>query len=305
MYGYNRNSGISWCRNYGDALHKYESTEPIRGRTVEPMRPLGQRRSVDAYSIVKRDDGVIQCVLYKTPVVTWYPDGLIEVRKDGWASTSTACFIMDVTNFGARIFNHSLCITVGGMETRIGDEPIQIRDGTLLNPLRDPTHTLIRGATTRVAKRYAEFIKYGSALCRLKPDGFSIQEANELFPKNEKGSMPDLLTGLHRPDYDQFSGELGKFLTYIGDTSEEKYLAYNKAMLGMAWSYGASTWGKAYEIKGSQLDEYTFKNAMKYLIMGIHRDEVFNEVLRDAGNIKRDPYIKYFRQGWKKYHLKT
>jgi hypothetical protein len=305
MYGYHRNSGISWMRDYGDALHKYESTEPIRGRKVEPMRPLGQRRSVDAYSIVKRDDGAVKCVLYKTPVITWYPDGLIEVRKDGWASTSTSCFITEVTGFSSRIFNHSLCITVDGLETRIGDEPIRIKDNTLLNPLRDPTHTLIRGATSKAAGKYEEFMKYGSALCRLKPDGFSIKEAEELFPKNETGGMPDLLTCLHRPDYDQFSSELDKFVAYISDTSDEKYLTYNKAMLCMAWSYGASTWGRDYEIKGSQLDEYTFKNAMKYLIMGIHRDEVFNEVLRDAGDVKRDPYLKYFRQGWKKYHLKT
>ena len=76
-------------------------------------------------------------------------------------------------------------------------------------------------------------------------------------------------------------------------------------MLCIAWSYGASTWGTGYVIKSSQLHEQTFKNAMKYLIMGIHRDEVFKEVLRDVGNIKRDPYLKYFRQGWKKYHLKT
>ena len=305
MYGHHRNSGISWMRDYGDALHKYESVEPIRGRVKEPMRPLGQRKSVDAYSIVKREDGAIQCVLYQTPVVTWYPDGLIEVRVDGYATTSTSCFITEVTGFSSRIFNHSICITVDRLETRIKDQPIQIRDGKILNPLRDPTHTLVRGATAKVTKRYAEFIKYGSALCRLKPEGFSMQEADELFSKDDKGNMPDLLTCLHRPDFDQFSSEVNKFVAYISDTSEGKYITYNKAMLCMAWSYGASTWGTGYVIKGSQLHEQTFKNAMKYLIMGIHRNEVFKEVLRDVGDIKRDPYLKYFRQGWKKYHLKT
>lgn len=304
MYGHHRNSGISWMRDYGDALHKYESVEPIRGRVKEPMRPLGQRKSVDAYSIVKCEDGAIQCVLYQTPVVTWYPDGLIEVRVDGYATTSTSCFITEVTGFSSRIFNHSICITVDRLETRI-KEPIQIRDGKILNPLRDPTHTLVRGATAKVTKRYAEFIKYGSALCRLKPEGFSMQEVDELFSKDDKGEMPDLLSCLHRPDFDQFSSEVNKFVAYISDTSEGKYITYNKAMLCMAWSYGASTWGTGYVIKGSQLDEQTFKNAMKYLIMGIHRDEIFKEVLRDTGDIKRDPYLKYFRQGWKKYHLKT
>ena len=304
-YGYLRNSCIGWMRDYGDALHKYESVEPIRGRTIEPMRPLGQRRSIDSYSIVKRSDGAIECVLYKTPVVTWYPDGLIEVKKGGWASMSTACFIEDVTGFKSRIFNHSLCVTVGGLETRIGGEPIQIREGKILNPLRDPTHTLIRGATAKVTKRYAEFIKYGSALCRLKPDGFGIQEAEEMFPKNEKGAMPDLLTCLNRPDYDQFASELSKFVVYLTDTSEEKYIAYNKAMICMAWAYGTNTWGKNYVVTGSKLDEKSFKNAINYLIMGLHREEIFKEVLRDEGDIKRDPYLKYFRSGWSKYYLKT
>ena len=59
MFGYSRNSGISWFRNYGDALHKYENTKDIRGRVKEPMRPLGHRKSVDSYSIVKLENGDI------------------------------------------------------------------------------------------------------------------------------------------------------------------------------------------------------------------------------------------------------
>ena len=54
-FGQYRNSGISWFRDYGDALHKYENTTDIRGRVEEPKRPLGHRKAVDNYSIRKAD----------------------------------------------------------------------------------------------------------------------------------------------------------------------------------------------------------------------------------------------------------
>ena len=96
MFGYARNSGVHWLRDYGDALHKYESTTDIRGRTEEPKRPLGHRKSVDQYSIVKEDDGTIACVLYRSPVVRFKPDGDIIVRDFSYPTVSTCYFIDEV-----------------------------------------------------------------------------------------------------------------------------------------------------------------------------------------------------------------
>ena len=117
-FGYQRNSGISWFRDYGDALHKYENTKDIRGRVEEPKRPLGHRKSVDMYSIRKKDNADIECVLYRTPVVTFHTDNTVSIWHDTWASQTTANFIPEVMGYGvsARVYNHKLCLYVHGKE---------------------------------------------------------------------------------------------------------------------------------------------------------------------------------------------
>tara|TARA_R110000822_G_scaffold697_1_gene3032 strand:+ start:78 stop:1070 length:993 start_codon:yes stop_codon:yes gene_type:complete len=73
-------------------LDWHDKSVPIRGRGVE-VRPLGRRRDCDKYSIRKRDDGVIELVLYATPVVMWHPDNTVSVNFGRWASTMTCHFV--------------------------------------------------------------------------------------------------------------------------------------------------------------------------------------------------------------------
>lgn len=77
---------------YGEWLDWHDNSVPIRGRGVE-VRPLGRRRDCDKYSIRKRDDGVIELVLYATPVVMWHPDNTVSVNFGRWASTMTCHFV--------------------------------------------------------------------------------------------------------------------------------------------------------------------------------------------------------------------
>ena len=308
MFGYSRNSGISWMRDYGDAYHKYQSTTDIRGRVKEPKRPLGQRRSVDMYSIRLKDDGSmgVECVLYQTPVVTFYPTGLVELRINGWASTSTANFIEEVTNFNARIFNGSLCVSVGGMETRMEeDKPLRIMNGRIENPKQEITHALVRGKTNIVRKQYDEFVKYASALIRLKAEGFISAEYQDTFTKadtNSARNYVDMPEGLNRTSYTYFKDDVPKFFELVKTEGEDKHIAHYKAVLAMAHSFGANTWGQGYKITGCHIDEKTFKRAFDNLVIGYHRDEVFIEKDRELGEVKKDPYKKYYESGWDKLH---
>jgi len=307
-FGYSRNSGISWMRDYGDAFHKYQSTTDIRGRVEEPKRPLGHRKSVDSYSIRLRDDGSmgVECVLWKTPVVTYYPTGLVELRANGWESQSTVCFIEDLTPYHARIFNGSLCISVGGVEVRMGEnEPLQIMDGKILNPSRDKTHSLIRGETNNVRKQYAEFIKYACALVRLKADGFTMQELDDTFEKAKQGTAKtykDMPEALDRPHYTFFPEDVRALFALVNTQGEEKHVAHYKATLALARSFGENTWGAGYTVSGIHIDEARLKRGFDNLVLGYHRDQLFVEKERAEGEVKKDPYKKYFENGWAKLH---
>lgn len=298
MFGYSRNSGIHWFRDYGDAFHKYQSTKDIRGRVEEPKRPLGQRKSVDMYSIRLRDDGSmgVECVLYKTPVVTYYPTGLVELRINGWSSASTVSFIEEVTGYRSRIFNGSLCVSVGGIETRMSDEQVlQIMDGRILNAVADKTHKVNRAMANKVRSKYVDFVKYASALVRLKGGQFTSEEVESNGALREVG----------RSTYNKFPDEVRSLFELIGEQGEDKHVAHYKATVSLARAFGGVTWGNGYQVTGCKIDEQKFKASFDYLVLGYHRDEVFMEVDREEGVVKKDPYRKYYESGWKRLHQKT
>lgn len=77
-------------RSYADALLRFQKTKPIRGRAEDkpkwgntssptPTIPLGRRDDVDTYSIRKMEDGSIQLVNYRHPIMTFTPDNLIVI----------------------------------------------------------------------------------------------------------------------------------------------------------------------------------------------------------------------------------
>lgn len=160
MYGHWRNSGIHMLFNYEQALHKYDSTLPIRGRK-ETVKPLGHRRNVDSYWIRKTEDNSIECMLYKTPVITYCEDGRILIKDDGWKSISTANFIGETLGIDSRIFNYNLVVTLAGGEYVVPNYGLVTRrdEAGALHPQNlHPTmvHKINRKNLTNVRKQYKE-----------------------------------------------------------------------------------------------------------------------------------------------------
>lgn len=315
MFGYARNSGVHWLRDYGDALHKYESTTDIRGRTEEPKRPLGNRKSVDQYSIVKEDDGTIACVLYRSPVVRFKPDGDIIVRDYDYPTISTCYFIDEVLNVRSRLFNGSICINVGGVESRLAsDTDLVLRkneQGTLyaVNPTQDKTHHIVRGMPNKVRKEFEPFLEYCKNMLKLRDDGkFLIGEYDEVFTKTEDitktyKQFVDCPEGIRDSSHTTFAQDVKLVVNYMRDTNEEtKHVSYYKALLGFAKACGRNYWGGGYETIGHTISYVSIEKAVREIAMGINRDKVFQTTEVPTGVIVRDRYADYFRGGWDKYH---
>jgi hypothetical protein len=316
MFGYGRNSGISWFRDYGDALHKYNSTQDIRGRTVEPKKPLGHRRSVDTYSIVKRDDGAIQCVLWKTPVLTFFPDNTVEITDGMWTTLSTANFIDEVMGYNvrSRVFNGHICVEVGDKEYRLEkDTPFKLakNEQGYWKAVDVPTlkvHQVNRAGSNNVMKRYKDFFAYMEGVLKLRMTDdqvdFSGNEYVEAFGANATGN-PNVLADLSRSHYSDFVPTLQRLATYLNDTNEDtKHVSYYHALLIVARSKGYVNWSNAdVRLHKGQLAEIT--NFVRNLVWGIHREECFKEVELDEGVMKRDMYLRFYQSGWNKFHEKT
>jgi hypothetical protein len=75
-------------RSHADAMARLKKTKPIRGRKPEtrdeydrdnptPCIPLGRREDIDIYSIREGENGSIELVSYRRPLLTFTPDNKI------------------------------------------------------------------------------------------------------------------------------------------------------------------------------------------------------------------------------------
>jgi hypothetical protein len=94
--GYSTVMRVPRIANYTEAYAKWNNTKPMRGRS-DDIRPLGERRYVDTYSIRKNVwTEAIELVLYQTPVVKFKSDDEVVINYGRWPSASTCQFITRV-----------------------------------------------------------------------------------------------------------------------------------------------------------------------------------------------------------------
>jgi len=200
--GYATVKRVPRVTDYADAKQVHDTALPIRGRVPE-IRPLGNRKDVDSYSVRMNGDDV-EFVLYKTPVITYKANGKIVLRTNGWASVSSHQFIQQVLSIPAHGKNGSSILRLGNRYyTMTGDNTLTMgHEGT--NAWRVLEHETLYGykanrkALTNVRSRYSEFRKYLSGFINLRQEervlhqgrayerrfnviNFGIQEAVNMF----------------------------------------------------------------------------------------------------------------------------
>ena len=302
MYGHHRNSGIHTLANYNEAFHKWESTKPIRGRDKD-VRPLGHRRSADQYKIELLPEGGVACVLYRTPVVTFFADGDIRILNDNWNSVSTCHFIDEVLlSVGSRIYNNDLYVRTYQGEFALGEEGIWLRmnaDGNLevktdkLPPRY--VHAIDRKKANNVRAQYKPFLDYVSRMSRLKGnDPYPVSEMARVFTP-----LGNMGVELGNRAYDKWTDAVRNLFTLMKSEGESQHEDFYKALLLLAKSYGNH---KYRDPEGYVVTEKKIKVALDDLIVGFHRDEVLVQKEIALGVARRDSNGKYFRDGWRRFH---
>ena len=299
MYGHQRNSGIPLINDYATALKLWEDTKPIRGRAVD-TRPLGHRRN-DHYLINFLPMGAVECILYRTPVVTFYENGEVLIKHDGWNSVSTCNFIGEVLGIHSSIFNYNTCVGFGGKDYVVPVEGLTIRrnENWVYEPV-NPTpvlgHALDRKGANNVRARYKPFTTYLSSMSRLKAgSGYPQSELCRVFGV-DKGGYPTV-GDLSQDSYRGWEETVESFFKWVSDTNEKtRNDSFYKGLLLMACSFGSSGW------EGYTLNEKKALKAFDNLVIGFHRSETLKERVLPEGVVSRDSYAKYFRSGWKRLH---
>jgi len=82
---------IRRAHTYEAAKKIWETIKPIRGRLID-TRPLGRRKDADKFT-VRMVDGVVEFVLYKSPLIKFCPDDTVIVDSCGYMTNFTTGFI--------------------------------------------------------------------------------------------------------------------------------------------------------------------------------------------------------------------
>jgi hypothetical protein len=191
MYGRMTHSGIEAIKNHAEAVKRWESIKPIRGRASDE-RPVGDRRK-SHMQIRKNADESVTCVLYSTEVITFYSDNKVRLHVPSvWRTNTSAKFIEDVlgrwrVNTGMK--DGDVIVAVKGDDARylrVGENTIfEVAQGGSLTLLsNDRVHTVFsvnRTEMNALRKTIAPFMKYLMGSIKLREGVFSIEQANELI----------------------------------------------------------------------------------------------------------------------------
>jgi hypothetical protein len=293
-FGHARNTGIPYIREYAEALGKFENTKPIGGKGANAGKiALGHRHRVAEFHMEKSDTGVIKCVCYQTPVVSFHPDGNIEVRSGGWASQTTAMFIADVLPVSCRIRDGSLVIGVGGDEYKLTKEGVMFKriEGKLTPTNLEPEYVyrVKRAVANNVRKKYTDFIRYFNGVVKLREGGmvkedeyiqvFGIDEAYNAQVRKPK--LPSDIALRNKADVESM------FAMIESSDHEMQY----KATLLIMKQFGKRHYWKD---NGYSITQDGVKRAMNNLIFARHKDEIFDVVELPLGTVKKDSWRHLF-----------
>jgi len=176
--GYSTVKNVKRCFTYADAKYVHDKTKPIRGRSPE-VRPLGARRDVGVYSVRMHGENV-EFVLYKTPVITYLPNGDVMVKTDGWSSVSTHQFIEQVLGVSCYGSRRNTVMEARSAEGDVHKYIIPKDKGitmihaggnwriTQFNTLYE--YRLNRKAANAVRKQYGDFLHYIKGMVKLRTE---------------------------------------------------------------------------------------------------------------------------------------
>lgn len=202
---------------YAEALKKFDNTKPIKGREPE-IRPLGDRRNVDTYSIRKNVwNESIELVLYRTPVIKFTLDDEVKISFGRWSSASTCQFISRVLlGVGAYRVKGQVVLGFTGTTTKamIGDheELVLVRgaNGGWIPKEKQVLcdYRISRKEANNVRKMVSQFRDYLSGVLKLKTEEIVLNE----------GTYYEQRHNVVRLTYDEMVAVFGKDVNTHNDT---------------------------------------------------------------------------------------
>jgi hypothetical protein len=187
--------------------------------------------------------GSVEFVLYKTPVITYHPNGDVVVKTDGWSSISTHQFIsqvLGVSCYGSRRNTVMEVRSSGGGADGVGKVIVPKNKGVTLihaggNWRITKYHAMYeyrlnRKAAGAVRKKYADFINYAKGMVKIRSE--IVEPSKYSIRKNPYGMVTlaanETATSA-RIDVDKLSMRVA-MLVNPNQPEDTKHLNYGEAL---------------------------------------------------------------------------
>jgi hypothetical protein len=309
MYGNSGMRDIKRITTYEEAKLRYEQVKPIRGRAGD-VRPLGERKNVDSYRIAKQVlplSGVTsyQCILYRTPVIEYKPDGDVEISMGGWNSTATRTFIEKVLYLSCYSKNGSSVLCLGNKAEVVLHNTkttvirrLEVHPYTWELASSEPVYEtqLNKKKANAVRAKYSEFEKYLKAMINLREE----QQGPTITHRGEKYTLPPRITFTHSEFTEAEVTEVGLQgfpveLMANDQPEESKHSNFYKAALGVVLAIRGGPINRTFVGSEMHLSSESILPKFREILYRHHKDEVFEKVLLPVGkaaNKKYDSWAK-------------
>jgi len=280
-------------RTYEEALSHLESTKPIRGKGSNAGKiALGYRHRTAEFYIEMNADKSIDCMCYRTPVVSFKPDGNIVVQSGGWASITTCMFIEEVLGISSKVRDCSIVVSFNGGEFKVDNELCLKRvDGRLTALNQKPTyvHRVNRKQANIVRKEYAEFNSYLKGFLKLREGGIILDtEYINLFGADNKRGGHTVKAEMPVDVALRDEAQVQKLIDLMQSKDPQKMY---EASLRIIKQFGHRSY---WQNMGFSMQPASIKRAMDNLIFAKHKDVIFDKEEVPVGTIKKDSWSHLF-----------
>jgi hypothetical protein len=167
---------LPYLQCHADALRVYTKTKPIRGQGER--RPLGRRRDHNSFWMRKNEQtGDIECMCYRTPVVTFHSDNTVTIRNGGYPSATTHSFITELLGRSGVTangwLNKTRLIVNGVIHMLEKDKSVTLtiddKERMHLTEVQEMTgYSMNRKAANNVRRKHKEFADYFVGMVKLR-----------------------------------------------------------------------------------------------------------------------------------------
>lgn len=304
------NKQIKPIENYKEAEERYNSIKPIRGS--EDIRPLGPRRynHIRIEKWVEGDQTLYGTTLYKTRLITYYPDNSMKIQNGGWGTATTQGVFNEVLPYGLLMRGCKtmrLEIKAGTME--INGEYLLPKEGLALapdylplNPMNEKTYRVNRTKNKEVMRQYSDFMAWVKGYLSLRENTFDLDEVHDVL---------GITKGVRETQSDLWKNNMFNPRTWFGDVptktaarqallnmmvnndNEDKYEKFIQATMVFSLMLGTTVWRTI----GTNNRILTLDNIKKGMIK-LHAPEIIEEIAVPVGKAaNRSPYATWM-DGW-------